>query len=443
MSNIKIIDNIRVYNDAEGSYSVPFNEISRVKTACIRTVAEALAMGGILSPEQREALIVRAVETNRIPAMTKKDREKLMGDIRDEVFGLGPLERVVKDDEISEVMVNGPKQIMVEHKGKIYETDVKFEDDAHVRKIIDRIVGQTNRSINEANPMVDCRLKDGSRVNAIIPPVSLKGPCLTIRKFSPMPYTIDDFLKFGTLNKAMAEFIGAAVRSRMNILVSGGTGSGKTTLLNVLSNFIPATERIVTIEDAAELKLCQPHVVPLEARPANIEGSGEITIRDLVRNSLRMRPDRIIVGEVRAGESIDMLQAMNTGHEGSLTTIHANSPRDALSRVETTTLMSGMDLPSNAIRQQISSAFDLIIHTQRLRDGSRKIVSIAEVGTMNGSVISTQEIFKYVYEINYGNVTDNTVRGHFEATGVVPLCVNKMKDNGAIIKNEWFMRTFR
>lgn len=431
---------IRIYNDAESAYSVPFKDVMRVKATCIRAVAENLARNSTPSPEQKRAYITAAIEANNKIDLTKRDREKLAEEVNNEVFGMGPLEVCINDTEISEIMVNGPDQVLVEHKGKIYKTDVKFDDENHVRRIMDRIAGLTNRTINEATPMVDCRLTDGSRVNAIIPPISLIGPCLTIRKFSAHPYTIEDFLRFGTLNKPMAEFLSEAVRSRMNILVSGGTGSGKTTLLNVLSSFIPETERIITIEDAAELKLNQPHVISLEARPANIEGTGEITIRDLVRNSLRMRPDRIIVGEVRSGESIDMLQAMNTGHEGSLTTIHANSPRDAISRVETTTLMSGMDFPVTAIRQQISSAFDLIVHTQRLRDGTRKIVSIAEVGSMNGDIVSTQEIFKYVYDNQRpANYMDNhPVTGHFQASGVVPRCVEKMRDNGAHIDTDWF-----
>jgi len=303
-------------------------------------------------------------------------KNKLVTEIFDETIGLGPLESLLKNDEITEIMVNGPRQVYIERNGKIELSSVAFRDDNHVLNIIDRIISPLGRRCDESTPMVDARLADGSRVNAIIPPVSLVGPTITIRKFSKTPLEISDLIKFNSLSHQMSNFLEACVKGKANIMVFGGTGSGKTTLLNTLSGFIPSNERIVTIEDAAELQLKQPHVVTLESRPPNVEGSGEITIRDLVRNSLRMRPDRIVVGEVRSGEALDMLQAMNTGHDGSLTTAHANSSRDLLSRLETMVLMAGMGLPSRAIREQISSAFNIIVHQSRLRDGSRKVVGI-------------------------------------------------------------------
>ena len=304
------------------------------------------------------------------------------------------MEELISDSTVSEIMVNGPNQVYVERKGKLVLSDVKFQDEEHVRRIIDRIVTPLGRRIDDSNPMVDARLKDGSRVNAIIPPLALCGSTITIRKFSDTPLTIENLMGFGSLSPEMAGFLEAGVRGKLNILVSGGTGSGKTTLLNVLSAFIPHDERIVTIEDAAELKLMQDHVVSLESRPANLEGTGAITIRDLVKNALRMRPDRIVVGEVRGGETLDMLQAMNTGHDGSLTTAHANSARDALARIETMVMMSGMELPVTAIRQQCAGALDLIVQQARLRDGSRKITSICEITGMEGDIITTQEIFQ-------------------------------------------------
>lgn len=322
-------------------------------------------------------------------------------------------------------------------KGELVLSDVKFQDEEHVRRIIDRIVTPLGRRIDDSNPMVDARLKDGSRVNAIIPPLALCGSTITIRKFSDTPLTIENLMGFGSLSPEMAGFLEAGVRGKLNILVSGGTGSGKTTLLNVLSAFIPHDERIVTIEDAAELKLMQDHVVSLESRPANLEGTGAITIRDLVKNALRMRPDRIVVGEVRGGETLDMLQAMNTGHDGSLTTAHANSARDALARIETMVMMSGMELPVTAIRQQCAGALDLIVQQARLRDGSRKITSICEITGMEGDIITTQEIFRYVVD---GLDSNNKFTGHFESTGVVPQCCDKVKSNGVEINNSWFFR---
>ncbi|MEW6621466.1 MAG: CpaF family protein, partial [bacterium] len=333
------------------------------------------------------------------------------------ILGLGPIEPLLKDPSISEIMVNGPNQIYVERQGKIERTKVTFNDNTHLLHIIDRIVSPIGRRVDESVPYVDARLKDGSRVNVIIPPLSLKGPILTIRKFFKEKLEIGDLIRFGTLTPNMGEFLKVCVGARLNIIVSGGTGSGKTTTLNVLSSFIPADERIVTIEDSAELQLQQEHIITLETRPPNIEGKGEITTRDLVRNALRMRPDRIIVGEVRSGEALDMLQAMNTGHDGSLTTVHSNSPRDTLSRIETMTLMAGMELPVRAIREQIASAIDLIVHQQRLQDGSRKITNITEVQSMENDVIVLQDIF--VFEQKTVDEKGKVI-GELKPTGIKP-----------------------
>ncbi|WP_422444883.1 CpaF family protein [Thermoanaerobacterium sp. DL9XJH110] len=361
---------------------------------------------------------------NRIPRV---DRLKIAAEIVDEILGYGPITPLLNDPDISEIMVNGPNQVYVEKNGRLELTEVVFRDNDHVMNIIDRIVSPIGRRIDESMPMVDARLPDGSRVNAIIPPLSLNGPVITIRKFSRDPFTVEDLINFGTLTPQMAEFLEACVRARLNIVVSGGTGSGKTTTLNVLSSFIPPTERIITIEDAAELQLRQPHVITLESRPPNIEGKGAVTIRDLVRNALRMRPDRIIVGEVRSGEALDMLQAMNTGHDGSLTTGHANSPRDMLSRLETMVLMAGMDLPVRAIREQISSAIDLIIQQSRLRDGSRRITHITEVLGMEGDVIVLQDLYTFRQT---GVDQDGTVKGYFAASGIRPKFMDRIEASG-------------
>lgn len=348
--------------------------------------------------------------------LTRVDRMRLFEAIAAEILGLGPIEPLLNDESVTEIMVNGPRHVYVEQGGRLYKTDIHFKDDDHVMRVIDRIISPLGRRCDESSPMVDARLTDGSRVNAIIPPLSLVGPVLTIRKFSKTPFTEHDLVRFGTLTQDMVEFLRACVQVRLNMVVSGGTGSGKTTFLNVLSSFIPNDERIVTIEDAAELQLRQEHVVTLESRPSNIEGKGRITIRDLVGNALRMRPDRIIVGEVRGGEALDMLQAMNTGHDGSLTTLHSNSPRDTLSRLETMVLMAGMDLPHRAIREQVSKAIQLIVHEARMKDGSRKIVNIAEVQGMEGDVVVMQDIF--VFEQT--GVENGRIQGRLRPTGIRP-----------------------
>lgn len=360
-------------------------------------------------------------------AVPRGERHAIISDIIDEILGLGPIEPLLKDDTVTEVMVNGPKHVYVERDGKLHGTNVQFYDDAHLMNIIERILAPLGRRVDESQPLVDARLSDGSRVNIIIPPLSLVGPCVTIRKFSRDIISADNLIKFGTLNEEMKEFLKACIEARLNIVISGGTGSGKTTTLNVLSSFIPRDERIVTIEDAAELKLEQDHVVTLEARPANIEGKGAVSIRDLVRNALRMRPDRIIVGEVRSGEALDMLQAMNTGHDGSMTTAHANSPRDVLSRLETMVLMSGMELPLRAIRDQIASALDLIVYQSRMRDGSRRITYITEVQHCEGDVITLQDLFRFQTE---GFDAEGKIKGHFEATGLRPEFLEKFEMNG-------------
>ncbi|MCL5961228.1 MAG: CpaF family protein [Chloroflexi bacterium] len=355
--------------------------------------------------------------------LTRAERLRLFEQIAAEILGFGPIEPLLADESITEIMVNGPNRVYVEQNGKIHKVDVAFEDDQHVMRIIDRIISPLGRRCDESQPMVDARLPDGSRVNAIIPPISLVGPVLTIRKFSKIPLTVDDLIRFGTLTTEVVEFCRACVGSRLNVVVSGGTGSGKTTLLNILSSFISDDERIVTIEDAAELQLRQAHVVTLESRPANIEGKGQIAIRDLVVNALRMRPDRIVVGECRSREALDMLQAMNTGHDGSLTTAHSNGPRDTISRLETMVLMAGMELPLKAIREQIASALDLIVHVERLRDGSRRVVNVTEVQGMEGDVIVLQDVF--VFEQT--DIENGRIIGRLKATGVRPKFTPKLE----------------
>lgn len=364
------------------------------------------------------------------------DRPKVFSELFNDIVGYGPIEELVESERFSEIMINGPDHVYVEQGGKLVLTDKKFRDEEHLMNIIDRIVSQVGRHVDESSPMCDARLPDGSRVNVIIPPLSLVGPVVTIRKFGKKPITAQQLIKFGSLNQNMLHFLEACVKGKLNIIVSGGTGSGKTTLLNVLSSFINDDERIVTIEDAAEVQLKQEHVITLEARPANLEGKGAITIRNLVKNALRMRPDRIIVGEVRSEETLDMLQAMNTGHDGSLTTIHANSPRDSIARVETMVMMSGMELPLKAIRDQVASAIDLIIQQSRLRDGTRKVTSISEVVGMEGDIVSMQEIFRFETD---GHVdASGKFIGRFKATGVRPYCLEKIRGNGVSVNNDWF-----
>ena len=375
------------------------------------------------------------VASRGMPALPTRTRIRVLREVYDEVKGYGPIQPLIEDATLTEIMVNGPYQVYVEREGKLLLTDVRFRDDAHVLHVIDRIVGPIGRRIDEASPMVDARLPDGSRVNAIIPPLSLVGPCINIRKFSRVPFTADDLVAFGTMTPQMATFLRACVTGRLNLVVSGGTGSGKTTTLNVLSSFIPNGERIVTIEDAAEVQLQQEHVVTLESRPANLEGEGVITIRMLVRNALRMRPDRIIVGEVRGGEALDMLQAMNTGHDGSLSTAHTNSPRDALARLETMVLMAGMDLPSRAIREQIASAMNLIVHQQRFSDGTRKITHISEVQGMEGDTIVLQDIFRHR---QHGVDAEGRVVGEHAATGLRPKFLDLLESKGIQLPPEMF-----
>jgi len=355
--------------------------------------------------------------------LTRVERLRLFEAIAAEILGFGPIEPLLKDETVSEVMVNGPKQIYVERRGKLELTDVKFNDDEHVMRVIDRIVSPLGRRIDESSPTVDARLPDGSRINAVIPPISLVGPVLTIRKFSKDPLTVEDLVRFGTFTPEMVTFIKACVEARLKIVVSGGTRSGKTTTLNVLSSFIPEDERIITIENAAELQLRQEHVVTLESRPANIEGKGEVTIRDLVINSLRMRPERIVVGECRGGEALDMLQAMNTGHDGSMTTAHANTPRDTLSRLETMCLMSGVDLPVRAIREQIAAAVDVVVQQTRMKDGSRRITAVTEVQGMEGDVIVMQDIF--VFEQT--GIENGKIIGRMKPTGIRPKFIEKFE----------------
>ena len=402
-----------------------------------------------ISPDRNDILQKKMIsdlvwgKINDILEQTKKhlsqgDKQKIQKSVIDEVFGYGPITSLLEDPTVTEVMVNGPDDIYVERFGKLEITDKKFRDDRHVLHTIDKIIAPLGRRVDESSPMVDARLPDGSRVNIIIPPLAIKGPTITIRKFAVDPYTLEDLISFGTLTMDIAKFLRASVRGRINIIVSGGTGSGKTTFLNVVSGFIPENERIVTIEDAAELQLQQRHVLTLESRPANIEGKGKVNIRDLVVNSLRMRPDRIIVGEVRSGEALDMLQAMNTGHDGSLTTIHANTPRDSLSRIETMVMMSGMELPSRAIREQISSAINLIIQVGRFTDGTRKINKITEIVGMESDTITLQDIFVFRHD---GFDERGGVLGKHIPTGIVPNLIEKLRTHGENLSTTIFKTT--
>jgi pilus assembly protein CpaF len=416
----------------------PFAEIKNVaQREAVHELGQALIDGEVPEEELREH-VQKAVDVALAEAgtpLSSADRTRLVREMTSNILGYGPIEPFLADESITEVMVNSHHTIYVERKGQIEETDVQFASERHLLQVIDRIVAQTGRRIDEASPMVDARLPDGSRVNAIIPPLAITGPSLTIRKFSKDPLTIDDLVSYGTLSHQAAAFLEACVSGKLNILVSGGTGTGKTTMLNVLSSFIPERERIVTIEDAAELRLSQKHVISLEARPANIEGKGQITIRDLVRNALRMRPDRIIVGECRGSEAVDMLQAMNTGHDGSLTTIHANSPRDALARTETLVLTAGFDLPLKAIRDQIASAFDLIIHTQRLVDGRRRITHITEVARVEGEVITLSDIFVAAF---VDDQEGDQVSSKMRYTNIRPTFIEKLEQHGVTLPKSFF-----
>lgn len=397
-----------------------------------------LAMMETMSPEQlREELktMVERLLAEETLAINDAERKSLVRDIQHEVLGLGPLEPLMADPTISDILVNTYRQVYVERKGKLELTDVHFENEAHLLKIIDKIVSGVGRRVDESSPMVDARLPDGSRVNAIIPPLAVDGAILSIRRFAVIPLRMDDFLQLKSLTPEMAQIIEGLVKAKVNLLISGGTGTGKTTLLNILSGYIPTSERVVTIEDAAELQLQQPHVVRLEVRPPNIEGKGEVTQRMLVRNSLRMRPDRIIVGEVRGAEVLDMLQAMNTGHEGSMTTVHANTPRDALTRLENMAGMAGLNLPPKTMRQQISSALTAVIHVARMSDGKRKLTSIQEITGMESDIITMQEIF--IFE-QTGVAPDGTVLGHFRATGIRPKFVDRLRTRGIEVPDELF-----
>jgi pilus assembly protein CpaF len=371
--------------------------------------------------------LTEVIEGERIP-LTVEERQRLAIEVSNDVLGYGPIQQFLDDDTVTEIMVSGDRPIFVERTGRLQRTPARFMSDDHLRRVIERIVSQVGRRIDESSPMVDARLPDGSRVNAIIPPLAVDGPSLTVRKFAKDPYGVGDLISFGTMSPQIAQLLEACVRGRLNVLVSGGTGTGKTTMLNVLSSFIPEDERIVTIEDAVELQLDQEHVVRLESRPANIEGKGQVAIRELVRNSLRMRPDRIIVGETRGGEALDMLQAMNTGHDGSLSTVHANSPRDAIARLETMVLMAGMDLPVRAIREQVASAIDLIVQITRLRDGSRRITHVTEVHGMEGQVVTLQDVF--VFDYSAGIDADGRFLGQQRPTGIRPRFTDRLEQFG-------------
>jgi pilus assembly protein CpaF len=382
-------------------------------------------------------MLKRAIEEEETP-LTRQERQRLVSEIADDVLGFGPIEPFLRDPSITEIMVNAPDVIYVEREGRIFPADGRFVDETHLRRVIDKMVGQVGRRIDESSPYVDARLPDGSRINAVIAPLCVNsGPYLTVRKFSPDPFQADDLVTFGTMSAKVAKFLSRAVGGRLNVLVSGGAGAGKTTTLNVLSSWLPVAERIVTIEDAAELQLRQPHWLRLEYRPPNIEGRGEITIRDLVRNALRMRPDRIVVGEVRGGEALDMLQAMNTGHDGSLTTVHANSPRDVLSRLETMVLMAGVDIPMRAIREQISSAINLIVHQSRLKDGTRRLTHVTEIVGMEGDVITLQDI--YLFDYRAGIDENGRFRGIIQPTGLRPRFLERLVDQGVHFEPELFL----
>jgi len=410
----------------------------RVHQFVIEQVGPMLADENVDEVELRELVhehVNKALAEESI-ALSAAERAQLVQDVTDDTIGYGPIDRFLHDPGITEVMCNGPKDVYIERRGKIERTDSEFVDDGHIRRPIDKIVGGVGRRIDESSPMVDARLPDGSRVNAVVHPIAIGGPFLTIRKFSKDPYTIGDLISFGSITPQVAHFIDACIRGRMNMIVSGGTGTGKTTLLNVLSSFIPNDERIVTIEDANELKLWQEHVCSMEARPPNIEGAGEVKIRDLVRNALRMRPDRILVGEARGAEALDMLQAMNTGHDGSLTTIHSNSPRDTLARIETMVLMGGIELPVRAIREQMASAVDCIVHLSRLRDGTRRVTQVCEVLGMEGETVVMQDL--YLFDYGMGIDADGRFLGRLKSTGIRPKFSDRLTDLGITLEPELF-----
>jgi pilus assembly protein CpaF len=411
---------------------------SRVQERLVESLGPRL-YDASLSDNELEGLVhqrLRELLDDEESTLSAQEKLLIVRQIGDSVLGLGPLEPFIRDPEVTEIMVNNWDTIYVERAGKLYWTGTKFHDEQQLRRTIDKIVGKVGRRVDEASPYVDARLPDGSRVNAIIPPLSIDGPSLTIRKFAADPYQADDLVEFGTMSSQVSKFLEACVRGRINILVAGGTGAGKTTTLNVISSFIPDDERILTIEDAAELRLQQPHVVRLESRPPNIEGKGQVTIRDLVRNALRMRPDRIVVGEVRGAEALDMLQAMNTGHDGSISTIHCNSPRDALSRLETITMMAGMELSNKAIREQIASALQLIVYQQRLKDGTRRFTHVTEVAGMEGEVITLQDIF--LFDFSAGIDEDGKFRGRLKSTGLRPKFLDKLAERGVYVDPDLF-----
>jgi len=420
-----------------GSIPSQDSNLAKLKTFLTNAVAHEFTQLST-SPAERATIVreslTKAYEQTGIK-LPESLRVQLFRDILNDLIGFGPIQSLLDDPDVTEVMVNRPKKIYIERQGKLLQTSIKFDDDAHIMRLIERIVSPLGRRVDTDSPMVDARLPDGSRVNAVIPPVALDGPMLTIRKFSKSKFTIDQLIEFDTLTRTMADFLRACVMGRLNIVVSGGTGSGKTTLLNVLSSFIPETERVVTIEDSAELRLDQEHVVRMESRPPDIDGHGQVTIRDMVRNSLRMRPDRIIVGECRGGEALDMLQAMNTGHDGSLTTLHANSPRDALMRLETMVLMAGMELPLKVIRQQVASAVDLVVHQSRLKNGPRKITAISEVAGMEGDTIVMTDIFKFEQT---GVSAEGGVLGYFRPTGIRPMFSPRLEAVGYRLGAEMF-----
>jgi len=415
------------------------NEIKRkIHTVLIEKLSDEIFKKKIEDAELKLKVrreVLKCIGDETIP-LTSEEKQKIVDDLVNDVVGYGPIEEFLKDDGVTEIMVNNPGTIFIEKFGKIYPTNKSFLDEAHLMRIIDKIVSRIGRRIDEASPYVDARLPDGSRVNVIIHPLALNGPMLTVRKFARDPFTIEDLVEMGTSSRKTADFLEACVKGRLNVIASGGTGTGKTTTLNVLSSFIPNDERIITIEDAAELQLGQSHVLRLESRPPNIEGKGEIAIRDLVRNSLRMRPDRIVVGEVRGGEALDMLQAMNTGHDGSLSTVHANSTRDVLSRIETMVLMAGIDLPIRAIREQIASAVNLIVHMSRLKDGTRRFVKITEVQGMEGEIITLQDLF--VFDFSAGMDEKGKFLGEIKSTGLLPNFMGRLHDIGIDIPMEIF-----